>query len=100
VESIVEYFEGGGALQVSYDAGAGACVKGFRQLPDLLDVVEAVGLASADAPDGTRTVACELVLETLVAEKRISRSEAGGYARARHEGPKGKGFQGFDPFGG
>jgi magnesium chelatase subunit I len=100
VEPIVEYFEGGGALQVSYDAGAGACVKGFKQVPGLLDVVEAVGLASSDAPDGTRTAACELVLEALVAEKRISRSEAGGYARARHEGPKGKGFQGFDPFGG
>jgi magnesium chelatase subunit I len=99
VESIVEYFEGGGALQVSYDAGAGACVKGFQQVPGLLDVVASVGLAATDAPDGVRTAACELVLEALVAEKRISRSEAGGYARARHEGPKGKGFQGFDPFG-
>jgi magnesium chelatase subunit I len=99
VEPIVEYFETGGALQVSDDAGAGACVKGFRQVPGLLEVVEAVGLAASDAPDGVRTAACELVLEALVAEKRISRSEAGSYARARHESPKGKGYQGFDPFG-
>jgi hypothetical protein len=40
------------------------------------------------------------VLEALVAQKRISRTSAGGYGRARHEPPKGKGgsFQGFDPF--
>jgi len=34
--------------------------------------------------------ACELILEGLVAEKRISRSEELGYTRARSE-PKGGG---------
>jgi hypothetical protein len=29
---------------------------------------------------------CELVLEALVAEKRLSRSEAGGYMRATRRG--------------
>ena len=61
-----------------------------------------VGLAGADAPDGVKAAACELVLEALVAEKRVSRSTGGSYARARHEGPKGGGpaMGGFDPFGG
>jgi magnesium chelatase subunit I len=93
VEEIVEYFESGGALQVSDDAGARACVQGFEQVPGLLAVVETAG---------ERAAACELVLEALVAARRISRSE-GGYEKARHQSSMGKGpskgFQGFDPLG-
>lgn len=100
VEATVEYFEEGGAIQVGEETSARACVMGFETVPGLLEVVEAVGLAPASAPDGVRAAACELVLEALVAEKRVSRSTAGGYSRARHEGPsKGGGFGGFDPFG-
>ena len=103
VDPIVEYFEEGGALQVSPDAEAAACVRGFRTVPGLLEVVEATGLAGSEALSGVRAAACELVLEALVHEKRISRTVGGGYRRARHEGPTqggGKGYQGFDPFGG
>jgi magnesium chelatase subunit I len=102
VDEIVEYFESGGALQVSDDAAARACVQGFEQVPGLLDLVHSVGLAPDSAPVGVRAAACELVLEALVAGRRISRSE-GGYERARHSSPPGKstgqGFQGFDPLG-
>jgi magnesium chelatase subunit I len=99
VETIVSYFEGGGALQVSDDAAAEACIKGFRNVPGLLELLEDVGLAAKDAHAGVRTAGCELVLEALVSAKRISRSDGGGYVRARHEGPK-KGYGGFDPFAG
>jgi len=99
VEDIVAYFEEGGALAVGEEASARACVLGFQTVPGLLELVATVGLAPTDAPDGVRAAACELVLEALVAEKRVSRSRSGGYARARHEGPKGGGFGGFDPFG-
>jgi magnesium chelatase subunit I len=98
VEEIVEYFEQGGALQVGGDAAAAACVQGFAIVPGLLQLVESVGLAPKNASLGLRTAACELVLEALVAEKRISRSDKGGYGRARHEGPSGAGFK-FDSFG-
>ena len=102
VEAIVDYFETGGALQVSDDSGARACVQGFEQVPGLLDLVSAVGLAGKSSPAGSRAAACELVLEALVAGCRISRSD-GGYERARHQSPTGKGpgqsFQGFDPLG-
>lgn len=102
-DAIVEYFEGGGALQVGDDASSEACVKGFTIVPGLLDLVEGVGLAPASAGAGVRAAACELVLEALVAQKRISRSP-GGYRKARHQGPSGgqggKGYQGFDPMGG
>jgi len=98
VEEIVAYFEEGGALQVSADAGAAACVSGFRSVPGLLEAVEKVGLVPVRATEGPRAAACELVLEALVAERRISRTD-GGYRRAPHEGPTGKGYKGFDPFG-
>jgi magnesium chelatase subunit I len=101
VESIVEYFEAGGALQVSDDASGEACVKGFAQVPGLLDLVKSVGLAATSASPGIRAAGCELVLEALVAERRISRTD-GGYGRARHPSlgkGGGPGHQTFDPFG-
>ena len=100
VDDIVYYFETGGALQVGDDAASNVCVQGFGTVPGLLDLVQNVGLAPAASSDGHRAAACELVLEALVAQRRISRS-AGGYARAPHQGQKpGKGYQGFDPMGG
>ena len=99
VEQIVEYFESGGALQVSDDAAADACIRGFAQVPGLLELVALTGLAPESADAGTRAAACELVLEALVAGRRISRSE-GGYGRARHSSPLGHGpGQGRDPAG-
>jgi magnesium chelatase subunit I len=97
VERIVDYFENGGALQVSDDASAEACIQGFAVVPGLIDLVGEVGLAPADASAALKAAACELVLEALVAQRRISRVEGGGYSKARHASPK-KGFQGFDPF--
>ena len=98
VEDIVAYFEEGGALQVSEDAAAEACVQGFQIVPGLLELVDLVGLAPAAASPGLRAAACELVLEALASDRRISRID-GGYARAEFEGPAGPGYQGFDPFG-
>ena len=100
VDDIVEYFETGGALQVGEDSSAEACVRGFETVPGLLELVESLGLAPADSGDAVRAAACELTLEALVAQKKISRS-SGGYTRARHEGPShGPGYKGFDPMGG
>jgi len=84
VEEIVEYFETGGALQVSEEASADACLQAFRVVPGLPDLVERVGLAPSRASAGLKAAACELVLEALVAERRISRT-AGGYARPPFE---------------
>jgi magnesium chelatase subunit I len=100
VDDIISYFETGGALQVGEDAASAACVQGFETVPGHLELVENVGLAPTAASDGTRASACELVLEALVAQKRISRTSS-GYVRAPHQSPpKGKGYQGFDPMGG
>ncbi len=99
VEQIVDYFEGGGALQLSGDSGAEASVRGFEQVSGLLELVDGVGLAALPPEDepapaalaGRRAAACELVLEALVAERRISRSEEGRYGRARNGRSKGPG---------
>jgi magnesium chelatase subunit I len=95
VGSIVDYFEGGGALQVGEDSASAACVKGFGTVPGLLGLVESVGLAEvgervgrATARARRRAAPCELVgrLEALVAQiqgVRISRSSSGGYTYVR-----------------
>jgi magnesium chelatase subunit I len=90
VDDIVHWFDEGGALKLSVDERTETCLKGFGVVPGMLDLVDQVGLAAKkDGP--TMVSACELVLEGLVAEKRISRSEELGYVRARAE-PKGPGF--------
>ena len=84
-DDVVIWFDEGGALQVTDDERAdgdgrpasGAC-------PGLLDLVHRVGLApNGDAPQ--TVAACELVLEALVARKKISRSDGGLYGRAEPE---------------
>jgi len=82
LDSVVDYFEGGGVMQVSEDAAATACVQGFGQVPGLLEATELVGLAPAGSEDGLKAAACELVLEGLVANRRISRTRGGGYRAA------------------
>ncbi|MBT6695799.1 MAG: magnesium chelatase, partial [Gemmatimonadales bacterium] len=100
VDDIVEYFETGGALQIGEDSSGSACVKGFETVLGLLQMIEHVGLAPTTVSDGVRAAACELVLEALVAQRRISRN-SGGYVRAPHRPAEpGPGYQGFDPMGG
>jgi magnesium chelatase subunit I len=91
VDDIVHWFDEGGALKISADERSEALLKGFSVVPGLFDLVNQVGLAGKKDP-AHMVAACELVLEGLVAEKRISRSEDLGYVRVRPEpkGPYGK----------
>jgi magnesium chelatase subunit I len=83
-DEIILWFEDGAALQVTDDLGAVALRKAFEMVPGLLQLVSHVGLAkTGDVP--VETAACELVLESLVARRKISRSDGGEYARAAHE---------------
>ena len=51
-DEVVMWFDVGGALEVTDDASAEALVKGFANVPTLLDIVRDVGLASkSDARD-------------------------------------------------
>ena len=81
---IVAWFDQGGALKVSGDQRSDVCLKGFSVVPGLLESVTEFALAGAkDAP--RQVAACELVLEGLASQKRISRSEELGYTRAKPE---------------
>jgi magnesium chelatase subunit I len=83
-DDVVMFFDAGGALQVTDDLSAEAVAKGFEAVPGLIPIVRAVGLA----PDGDvplTAAACELVLESLVARKKISRTDGGQYGRAVNE---------------
>ncbi len=83
-DDIVIWFDEGGALQVTEDERASAMEAAFGVVPGLIDLVRYVGLA--EVGDAQQTVAgCELVLEALVARKKISRSDAGLYGRAEPE---------------
>src|SRR5213083_2612508 len=95
VDDIVHWFDEGGALKITPDERSEALLKGFTVVPGLLDLIDQVGLAGKKDP-ATLVSACELVLEGLVAEKRIARSEELGYVRARAEQkpPFGKGPMG------
>jgi len=80
-DAIVMWFDAGGALQVPDDAATTAVVSGFDTVPGLLDIVHTTGLATTDDLPAT-VAACELVLEALVARRKISRSDEGQYGRA------------------
>jgi magnesium chelatase subunit I len=98
-EAIINWFDEGGALKVSQNERSDVCLKGFSTVDGLLDLVQMTGLASKQDP-ATIVAACELVLEGLVAQRKISRSEELGYSKARRErrpGP-GKGQDGLGPW--
>jgi magnesium chelatase subunit I len=81
---IVAWFDQGGALKVPGDERADLCFQGFCVVPGLIDAVSEFGLSPrADHPRAV--AACELVLEGLAAQKRISRSEELGYTRMKPE---------------
>ena len=96
VDDIVHWFDEGGALKITPDERSEALLKGFSVVPGLLDLVDQVGLAGKKDP-AAMVSACELVLEGLVAEKRIARSEDLGYVRARPD-PKAPPKQGPNLF--
>ena len=83
-DAVVLWFEQGAALEVSDDVSSSTLRQAFDTVPGLLSLVELVGLARAD-DHAAEVAACELVLESLVARRKLSRSERGLYARAPHE---------------
>jgi magnesium chelatase subunit I len=81
---IVAWFDQGGALKVPGDERSDLCYQGFSVVPTLVETATEFGLSPRD--DTPRMVAaCELMLEGLAAQKRISRSEELGYTRSKPE---------------
>jgi len=83
-DEVIMWFDVGGALQVTDDVPVETVVEGFGAIPGLMQVVSNAGLASMDDLPVV-AAGCELVLESLVARKKITRSDAGQYGRAIEE---------------
>jgi magnesium chelatase subunit I len=80
-DDIVIWFDEGNALEIGDEVPSRAMLEGFQRVPGLVALVRRVGLANEHDLPGS-VAACELVLEALVARRKISRSDAGRYGRA------------------
>jgi magnesium chelatase subunit I len=96
-DEIVMWFDGGAALQVTDEAGASTLRAAFETVPGLMALVVEHDLAPPN-DDAFMAGACELVLEALVARRKISRNDQGQYGRAREEGRRRRADE--EPFGG
>ena len=79
LDETIEYFESGGIIQVAEDATATACVEGFRRVPRLFELAELLGLMTDESGDGEKAAACEVVLEGLAYNNKITRTRGGAY---------------------
>jgi magnesium chelatase subunit I len=90
---VVAWFNGGGSLRVSDSDSAELCMKSFKRVAGLLGAASRSGLADKSHP-ATVVAVCELILEGLYAQKKISRSDERGYAAAKQE-PRGYDYESF-----
>jgi len=105
LDKVVEWFDKGSALRIAPEEKGDICLKGYALVPGLFDAAVVGGLVQSRNETARMVSACELILEGLAAEKRISRTDEAGYSRAKPErrGKKGQqdyeqGFDGFDKF--
>ncbi len=92
LERIVTWFDTGGVLRLSGEEASETGLKAFATVDGLLDAVRAMNPPEGHRP-GVAFGACELVLEGLAAQKRISRNEDdGSWGRARPERRRPKSF--------
>ena len=82
IEGIVAWFDSGQALKITGDEKSALAVKAFGEVPGLILVAQSIA-AGKDTDPGTTVAACELVLEALAAQKRISRSDEIGWSALR-----------------
>jgi magnesium chelatase subunit I len=90
---IVTWFNDGGTLRVADTDSTDLCLSSFRQVKGLIGAALKSGLAAKSEP-ALLVSACELILEGLHAQKKISRSDERGYAAAKPE-PRGYGYENF-----
>jgi magnesium chelatase subunit I len=90
---IIAWFDDGGAIRVSDTDSAELCLKSFRHVNGLL---AAAGLSGLTGKSDSQTLiaVCELILEGLHAQKKISRSEERGYVAAKPE-RRGQAYESF-----
>ncbi|HEV8410842.1 MAG TPA: magnesium chelatase [Gemmatimonadaceae bacterium] len=98
-DDIVMWFDSGAALQVTDEAPSATLRLAFDTVPGLIGLIIEHDLAD-ERDDALMAGACELVLEALVARRKISRSDAGSYTRAARDEPRRRRGGGEEPMGG
>jgi magnesium chelatase subunit I len=71
---IVQWFDLGGEIQLSDDAGAGEVLDGLKQIQGLMEKLTKLNVGPKDSPE-VRVSAAEFILEGLHAHKKIGRNE-------------------------
>ena len=79
---IIRWFNDGGTIRVSDTDSADLCLTSLRHVTGLLEAAVQSGLTRKSQPELLVAV-CELILEGLHAQKKISRSDERGYAAAK-----------------
>ena len=74
----VQWFDEGNKLLLADTAAAAECIKLLEAIPDLLETA-LIPFEFERSSTGPLVAACELVLEGLYAQNKISRNEEGGY---------------------
>ena len=80
-DQVVEWFEMGGALQESDTTSSEALLADAAEIHGLLELAAHAGAAAGDPPPSIAS-AVDFVLEGLCAQRKISRSDGGGYEAA------------------
>lgn len=87
LNSIVQWFDLGGTLQLGESAGSAEMVRQLAGIQGLLEKTRALGLTENE-PDAVRASAAEFILEGLHAHRRISRSEEYKFAAEEKRTPQ------------
>lgn len=83
-EGVIKWFEGDAAIKLADMASDLQLLKQLSMVSGLSTAARRF-VAHHDLPDQALTSVCELILEGLVAERKLSRSEERGYARVPRE---------------
>ncbi|MFZ0478645.1 MAG: magnesium chelatase [Terriglobales bacterium] len=74
MNQIVQWFDLGGEIQLSDNAGAGEVLAGLRQIQGLMEKMTKLNVGPKDSPE-MQVSAAEFILEGLHAHKKIGRNE-------------------------
>ncbi|HEY3382235.1 MAG TPA: sigma 54-interacting transcriptional regulator [Vicinamibacterales bacterium] len=84
---VVEWFEGGGSIQIADTSSAGELLDRAKAVPGLIELARKAGVSAGTEPPRV-AAAVDFVLEGLYSLKRIARSDERGYHGTEQHGPR------------
>jgi magnesium chelatase subunit I len=98
MNQIVQWFDLGGEIQLSDNAGANEVLEGLKQIQGLMDKLGKLNVSAKDAPE-VQVSAAEFILEGLHAHKKIGRNEERVFSAGEKQprAPEKPGFEREEP---